>query len=112
MDDSRWPSMTPARSRTTGSVSPTYPMIARRLRYDSAGFSPQAVLFLDNIVVHPPSWSTLRRPAAFAHTQDGNRAMLSVPIGMLSALGEPGPKLFSFGHPCAQRYGGDTVFAA
>lgn len=40
MDDSRWPSMIPVRSRTTGSVSPTYPMIARRLRYDSAGFPP------------------------------------------------------------------------
>jgi hypothetical protein len=38
-------------------------MIARRLRYDSAGFSPQAVC-TDNIVVHPLSG---RRNAERAH---------------------------------------------
>src|SRR5215475_6155082 len=63
MDDSIWPSTSPARSKVTGSVSPMYPMIARRLRYDSAGFSPQAVC-ADTIVIHPPSRSTQRRPGA------------------------------------------------
>jgi hypothetical protein len=57
MDDSICPSTTPARSRTIGNVSPTTPVIARKLRYDSAGFSPPAawrffVSFWDNIVLH------------------------------------------------------------
>src|ERR1700751_3460451 len=38
------PSTPPVMISTTGRVSPTYPVIARKFRYDSAGFSPQAVL--------------------------------------------------------------------